>query len=522
LIGALYSLNTQTSVTFDVPLRDSGPPRASTGAYSIRIDGDYTTVVAISNTTDQPGDFTMHINYDGGPYVTGIIHIAPGATKTYDIRKLRDEQKPDVNGHPLPIDLKIAQVRWSVRGTVRLNGRAEVVSIKDRVSSSYSCFSCCADSFSWGWIEANGSTTVAPGATVGFTAWEQDGNTGGQSCPSNPPPYPVNGSWDSSDGSVATVDSFGNATAISAGYGGISCYWPVTIWMWDDLDESCEAFQETAEASDSMTVLQITLQKGDGSSLPSPLRVGVTANNHDRKQQLRAVVDPATEAANVTISVSSKLTSSDVSTSNGVITFKVVGTMESESEGDQTITATHNTGMKTTNSVTVAIPKQIGTPHPTFNGTVTGVNFKASRTSVPPYPEVPEGKVQLLTIYGTTLNVLVWDKWMHPIGDLYSGANIVEIIGPLELDIGVTLTSSSAYPDRVGNSISRDFPFNFNYDPDDPIAKTWLADSPKPMLAGASATQNISVKVDGFALSPAVANRTVTTTPPNTLVITWP
>ncbi len=36
LIGALYSLDTQTGITYDVPLRDSGPPRASTGAYSIK------------------------------------------------------------------------------------------------------------------------------------------------------------------------------------------------------------------------------------------------------------------------------------------------------------------------------------------------------------------------------------------------------------------------------------------------------------------------------------------------------
>jgi len=43
LIGALYSVNARTGVVYDVPLRDSGPVRASTGAYPVRLDRDYTT-----------------------------------------------------------------------------------------------------------------------------------------------------------------------------------------------------------------------------------------------------------------------------------------------------------------------------------------------------------------------------------------------------------------------------------------------------------------------------------------------
>jgi hypothetical protein len=138
-----------------------------------------------------------------------------------------------------------------------------------------------------------------------------------------------------------------------------------------------------------MTVLRITLQKGDGSSLPSPLRVGISyddnTNNihHDRKQPLRAVVEPAAEAANVTITVSSKLSSSDVNTTNGVITFKVVGTMESDNPGDQTITA------KSEQATLVHSPVQYGErerPEPPGDGHFRKVQVAYAPRTVPMLP----------------------------------------------------------------------------------------------------------------------------------------
>jgi hypothetical protein len=264
LIGALYSINTKTGVAYDVPLRDSGPPRASTGAYPVRLDGDYSTIVNVTNTTDKPGEFTMQINYDGGHFVTGIVHLNAGATRTFDVRKLRDDQTPDIMGHPLPRSLKTAQARWSVRGNVKLNGRAEVVSIKDGVSSSYSCFLCCPNTFVNGWITPN-SITVLPGHTQQFIAWEHDQN--GYYCGGNVEPYPVGGYWYSGDESVGTVDYNGLATAIEPGSAEIACQWTVYRWEWDEMDESCNMTEEPFEDGRDMQVPKVTIQF-DGSGVP--------------------------------------------------------------------------------------------------------------------------------------------------------------------------------------------------------------------------------------------------------------
>jgi hypothetical protein len=236
LIGALYSGNSRTGVTYDVPLRDSGGTRASTGGYPIRLDGDYSTIIYISNTTDKPGQFTMEIRHDGGRYVTGIINVAPNATQTLDLRKIRDEHKPDVNGRTLPSNLQTAQAIWSVRGAVRLNGRSEVVSIEDRVSSSYSCSLCCSNSF-------QNAVWVPDGATVDaeddhqFTIWEQDYN--GPYCGGMPEPYPISPYWWSDDESVATVDSSGLAHGETGGQTLIHADWPVYSYEWNEFDESC-------------------------------------------------------------------------------------------------------------------------------------------------------------------------------------------------------------------------------------------------------------------------------------------
>ena len=148
LIGALFSQHQTTGVTYDVPLRDSGSPRASTGAYPVRLDADYTTVLSITNVTDNRGEFTLQVNYDGGTYELGLVTANPRETKNFDIRKLRDEQTPDRNGHTLPREMTTGQIRWSIRGngTIPMTGRAEVVSLHDGVSSSYSCTTCCPNS----------------------------------------------------------------------------------------------------------------------------------------------------------------------------------------------------------------------------------------------------------------------------------------------------------------------------------------------------------------------------------------
>ncbi len=251
LIGALYSRNEKTGVAYDVPLRDSGSPRSSTGGYPVRLDGDYTTVLSISNAAGKAGDLTLQINYEGGPYQFGLINLKPGATKTVDIRKLRDEQTPDGNGHTLPRDLTTAQIRWSIRGngTIPLSGRAEVVSLRDGVSSSYSCPTCCPHSFYDGWLDPGYfSIFIDDFKTVGSKQRQRDcyGNIYG--------PYDAGwGTWYAANPDIAAGDGNGGVTGISPGTAGFSFTYPVYYWMMD-FDETCFPFESTDTENSSAEV----------------------------------------------------------------------------------------------------------------------------------------------------------------------------------------------------------------------------------------------------------------------------
>lgn len=251
LIGALYSQDRRTGVAYDVPLRDSGSPRTSTGAYPVRVDSDYTTVLSITNVTDKQGEFSLQINYEGGTYELGLVTANPGETRNFDIRRLRDDQTPDRNGRPFPRDLSTGQIRWSLRGngSVPLFGRSEVVSLREGVSSSYSCPTCCPSTFYDGWLDP-GYSSIFEGDSQQLLGQERQrdcyGNIYG--------PYETSwGFWYGANPDIATMDANGQATGISEGTAGFSFTWTTYYWMMD-FDEQCIPFESSETGNSTMQV----------------------------------------------------------------------------------------------------------------------------------------------------------------------------------------------------------------------------------------------------------------------------
>jgi hypothetical protein len=189
LIGALYGTDKTTGMVYDVPLRDSGPVRRSTGGYPVRLDGDYSTIISITNASEVPAEFTAQVNYEGGPYLLSKHKLAAGETMTFDFRKLRDEQIPDWKGHILPASFMRGQFRWGIHGggaNARLTGRAEILSLSESVSSSYSCEEICPPSFDYAQPLYPDSITMPVGGPAFFTAEEMDRDCYGAPIGPNP------------------------------------------------------------------------------------------------------------------------------------------------------------------------------------------------------------------------------------------------------------------------------------------------------------------------------------------------
>jgi len=150
LIGSLVSVRgNEREVVAEVPLREPGMPGQSTGSYPLRLDGDYTDVVTITNASTEEKKFFAHIDMPtGDKYVFRPQSLKPGETARFDINEIRDTQKKDAFGHTLPLDLKVAKFAWTISApwvTARMIGRNYVRSASKRVSASFSCGLCCPD-----------------------------------------------------------------------------------------------------------------------------------------------------------------------------------------------------------------------------------------------------------------------------------------------------------------------------------------------------------------------------------------
>jgi hypothetical protein len=523
LIGALCAMNETMQIVWTVPLRDSGAKRNSTGGYPWKLDDDYTSIISITNVGEAPAKFIAAISYTGGKYIPAERELAVGETAFFDLRKLRDEQLPDKDGKVIPANVVSGQFHWSIvkaTDAKRLIGRTEVVSQSAKVSSSFSCPVCCPDSGPY----SNGFT---PGSVIilvdGFEPVTASGDY--LNCYGWPTytgvPLGLH-DWFCSNpaviGMASPDDDPNTIIGLSPGQSNYTAYYEFTQYFDDGMDCYVDYFDAGA-GDGGAVVVSVQFQKSDGSALPSPLRVGITANEHDRKQQLRAVVTPGNQVGNVTISVSSKLSLSNVATSGNIINFNVVGNTKSMNAGDSSITATISGGGTSSASVSVVVPGSIGTPHDT-TGIVVRKNMVADDTTSPPSIGTPAGQVALVTLYARNLTITVLDQFGDSL-NTYASAKVEEYSDALGrwVNINSPLNGSGAYTDPVGVGI-----FYQNVPAGSQQAQNWPSQPLLLMPPNPPFTQTFRVRVDGFELtpSPAISNRTVTTTPPDSVTISWP
>lgn len=296
----------------------------------------------------------------------------------------------------------------------------------------------------------------------------------------------------------------------------------------------------------------VKFKYSDGKALPSPFRIGVAnklgGNKHpERIVHLLAEISPADFAQDVTLSVNNKrlLSISNMKTNGGVITFDVEGLLNNLVTQEPVITVTHKTsGIIGQLTVRVVVPYQIANKNHDTIGRQKDAevkNLAGNEATSPAIVGIPKNKAALVTYYQRFLKIEVVDQYGEPVGKIYEGAMVEELIDPKTkkfAPINQRLQSDSTYLDPVGIIVPKvdirtQQPVIVNY----PSVESTAWENPSPNdpnnqpiiltsldIAGSKPEiQNITVRVDGFELNPSVKNRILRLTlGPSYIMVVWP
>ena len=116
VIANAHSVSASGNQVFRVPLWDPLELRSPTGFYPWHIEGASTTKTYIKNVTDRDQYYVAYLRWPNGEgYMLGMKPIAPHQTIEIDVKRLRDEQVPDVSGRLIPLNLLRGQLIWSLK-----------------------------------------------------------------------------------------------------------------------------------------------------------------------------------------------------------------------------------------------------------------------------------------------------------------------------------------------------------------------------------------------------------------------
>jgi hypothetical protein len=277
LVGYWLSLDPSRNLVVETPLRSPAPRPGGGGNYPWSLEGDNSAVIYLKNTGSEHGAVVMSILHAGDQYTMGFRQVKPGETIALDIRKLRDERVPDVEGQVLPLNLLSGQIQWYWRNGPPMIGRVNQMSLSAAIARNMSCGSCCCTPDTVTVSLAPSSSTNSVGGTSQDVAWETDSGCSGTSTFPLPPSQ---ASWGSSNSPVASVNTSGNVSALSPGSATISAIVTTTVLtqgIAGDCEIACDFGPGTSEGDggENVTPRIDSISPAQG---PVGMSVNVTVN----------------------------------------------------------------------------------------------------------------------------------------------------------------------------------------------------------------------------------------------------
>jgi hypothetical protein len=276
VIGEVSSVEQRGDLVIDSRLANEGDGWAGSGGHPWHLDDETESILFLTNMGDRECPIGFRMQAGGVHYFLTDLTLKPHETRVIDLRKLRDAQEPDADGHTIPPGASDGTVLWIRLDDVPVMGRLVVLQRHRGMASNYDCGTCSCPAC-YLWVDTlPDAVDMVPQMTKQLTARAYF-----LDCNSTMFWTPATGGsfWESDWPSVATVNNHGSkglVTANSPGDTGIyatySARWcddipPCGCYYVPDTDSSAVSVQNP-----TITATRQTLTSTSASGSPPLLR----------------------------------------------------------------------------------------------------------------------------------------------------------------------------------------------------------------------------------------------------------
>lgn len=218
IVSVVQSVSQSKTHVFRTLLWDILGHKSSTGDYPVDISGTSNSVAYIKNATNREQEYLTYLIYGNQEvYTLGIRKLAPDETIKVDIRKLRDEQIPDIWDKTLPANLTKAQISWTgmpseknreaaIPDTLGIIGQMSIINEDKGINSAYFCESCCVGTYEVGTERISPQNKTIIYGDQSSIDYDVLVDVVSSCYPTTYVPTPINASWTSGNSSIGTFN----------------------------------------------------------------------------------------------------------------------------------------------------------------------------------------------------------------------------------------------------------------------------------------------------------------------------
>jgi hypothetical protein len=142
VIGEVSSVEAKGDLVIDSRLANERDGWAGSGAHPWHLDEETESILFLTNMSEKSARIGFDMVAGGVHYYLTRLKLKPHETRAIDLRKVRDEQKPDLKGHKVPAGASDGSVVWSRLDHVPVMGRLVVLQRHKSMASNYDCYIC--------------------------------------------------------------------------------------------------------------------------------------------------------------------------------------------------------------------------------------------------------------------------------------------------------------------------------------------------------------------------------------------